>query len=81
MTIYHTPKNEQPMDEIYVVLSQDDTGEGIISAMTDMGGMPLVFGHAKMIPLMKDIAKKMAKDTGKKVVIGKFKRIETIEEL
>ena len=81
MTIYHTPKNEQPMDEIYVVLSQDDKGEGIISAMTDMGGMPLVFGHAKMIPLMKEITNKMAKDTGKKVVIGKFKRIETIEEL
>ncbi len=81
MTIYHTPKNEQPMDEIYVVLSQDDTGEGIISAMTDVGATPLVFGHARMIPLMKNVAKKMAKDTGKKVVIGKFKRIETIEEL
>lgn len=79
MTVYHTPNNEQPMDEIYVVLSSDDNGEGIVSAMTDIGGMPLVFGHARMIPLMKDIAKKMAKDTGKKLVIGKFKRIETEE--
>jgi hypothetical protein len=80
MTIYHIPDNEQIMNELYVVLSSDENGEGIVSAMNDAGGMPLVFGHARMIPLIKEIVKKMEKETGKKLIMAKFKRIENVEE-
>lgn len=78
MTIYHTPDNEQAIDNLYVVLSSDDKGEGIVSTMTEAGAMPLVFGHDRTMPLMKAIMSKIEKETGKKLIIGKFKRIDTV---
>ena len=80
MNLYHIPENEQKMDEIYVVLSVDDKGEGICSMMTPQGGMPLVFGHARMLDHIRQIVKGMAKDTGKKIVIAKFTKAEILEE-
>ena len=82
MNAYHSPKNEQPMDELYVVLSQDADGtEGIVSAITQMGSMPLVFGHARMLESIKEQLKSMSKDTGRTLIIAKYKKSEIIEKI
>lgn len=81
MTIYHIPENEQKMDELYVVLSSDEKGEGIVSMTTPMGAFPMVFGHEKMLHSAKSVALKMAKETGKKLLIVKYTQREIIEEI
>jgi hypothetical protein len=78
---YHTPENEQPMDEIYAVISKDESGEGICSMIGPMGSMPLIFGHVKMISHIKGIMEQMAKDTGKTLKLCKYKRTEVLEEI
>lgn len=80
MTTYHIPKNEQPLADLYVVVSRDDDGnEGIVSMMTPMGGMPLVFGHKKLLEMVRDNLKQISKDTGKKLYVVKYKKKDVIE--
>jgi len=81
MTIYHVPENEQEMDEIYVVLSKDESGEGIVAMHTNHGLAPMVFGHKRMVEPTIVVAKKIAKETGKKLTVWKFKKSEMIEEI
>lgn len=82
MNIYHNPGNEQKMDELYVVLSQDTNGnEGIVSAITEMGAMPMVFGHERLLAPLREQLKIMSKDTGKTLIIAKFKKSEIIETI
>lgn len=81
MTIeYHIPENEQMIDELFAVLSSDDKGEGIVSMMTPNGGMPMIFGHERNLERMRPLVKKMAQDTGKKLIIVKFKKSKVLEE-
>lgn len=82
MTEYHNPKNEQPMDELYVVLSHENDGtEGIVSMMTPAGGMPLVFGHKRLLDRVLPSVRQISKDTGKTIVIAKFIKTEIIEKI
>lgn len=81
MTVYHIPENEQKIDELYVVLSSDHKGEGIVSFMSPMGGMPMVFGHKRMIDKVRESVKKMSRETGKKLIIYKFVKQEVLEEI
>jgi hypothetical protein len=82
MNAYHIPKNEQEMKVIFVVLSRDEDGtEGIVSAMTPMGSMPMVFGHEKMLIQVRDALKQMSKDTGRKLHIVKYMKTEEIETI
>lgn len=80
MDIYHIPANEQTMDEIYAVLSVDENGEGICSMMTEQGGMPMIFGHERMIEFIKPLINKMVKDTGRTLRLVKYKKTEVIQE-
>lgn len=81
-TYYHQPKNEQAMDELYVVLSHDADGtEGIVSAITQMGAMPMVFGHKRMLEPLREQLKVMAKDTGRTLIIAKYKKSEILEKI
>lgn len=80
MTKYHVPDNEQMMDEIYVALSMDENGEGIVSFMTDCGSMPIVFGHKRMLDQIRDTLKRISLEAGTKIRIVKFNKIEILEE-
>lgn len=77
--IYHNPKNEQMMDELYVALSDDNGGEGIVSMMTSMGHAPFVFGHKRMIDKCKPLLEDVHKKTKKKIVIYRFVKAEVME--
>lgn len=76
---YHIPKNQQPMNEIYVALSEDDGGEGIVSIMTPWGGMPFVFGHINIMNQAKHYLKDISKETKKKITIYQFKKVDVVE--
>ena len=76
---YHVPKNEQPMNELYVALSEDEGGEGIVSVMTPFGGMPFVFGHIKLMNHAKQYLKDIQKETKKKITIYQFKKVDVVE--
>lgn len=80
MDIYHIPENEQVMDEIYAVLSVDENGEGICSMMAEQGGMPMIFGHERMIEFVRPIINKMVRETGKTIKLVKYKKTEVIQE-
>ena len=81
MNFYHIPENEQVMNEIYVVLSEDDKGEGICSMMTGQGAMPMVFGHPRMIEKIRPVIQMMVRQTGKKLKLVKYTKSEVLEEL
>lgn len=81
MTIYHIPGNEQLIDEVYIVLSKDNQGEGIVSIITEEGAFPMIFGHKRMLETVREYIKKSAKETGQTLHICKFKKIEIIEEI
>lgn len=77
--VYHIPENEQMMDEIYAVLSLDDKGEGICSMMTNEGAFPMVFGHPRMLDMIKPVIRDMAMKTNRTMRIVKFKKMEVME--
>lgn len=81
MTVYHMPKNEQILNELYAVLSTDQRGEGIVSVMTPQGAMPMVFGHKRMLIAARKAAELMVKDTKKKLIIVKYTKSEVLEEI
>lgn len=82
MNIYHVPGNEEKIDEIYVALSVDEKGEGIITVIPDSVGiaMPVIFGHKRMLDTVKKMLKKMAIETGTKIQLVKFNKDEIVEE-
>jgi hypothetical protein len=73
------PKNTQPITEMYAVLSKDGTGDGVVSMMTEMGAMPLVFGYKDMLDKVRPVVQHIAKDTGMKFYIAKFTNKEILE--
>lgn len=82
MTIhYDIPPNIAPIDEIYIALSCDKNGEGIVSGITSLGATPFVFGDKKILQLVKPMIMKIAKETGKTIKIFKFKKFELLEEI
>ena len=81
VNIYHIPENQEVMDEIYAVISHDEKGnEGIVSMMTPMGGMPMVFGHVKMLESVKEVMKQIAKESKQTLRIYKYKKAELLAE-
>ena len=81
MNIYDIPGNEQIMDDLYVVLSKDEKGEGIVSMITPDGAMPLVFGHKRMLDKVMPFVEKIAKDSGQTLLLCKFQKIQVLKEI
>ena len=80
--VYLKPKNETPINELYAVLSVDNDGcEGIVSAITPMGAMPMVFSNKRMLDITKEKMKEISSDAGVKLRICKFTTKEIIEEV
>lgn len=77
--VIHDPGNIQPMNELYVALSEDNGGEGIVAMMTSMGHAPFVFGHKRMIDKCKPLLEDVHKKTKKKIVIYRFVKAEVME--
>jgi len=80
MNKYHIPENKIPFEYLYAVLSRDNNGnEGIVSAMSENGAFPMVFGDPMMLKLVKPLVMQLSKDTGRKLYVMKFKKEEQLE--
>jgi hypothetical protein len=79
--IIHSPPNERELDELYAFLSVDDKGlRGIVAGLIPgIGAQPLITGSPTVLALMKRMAPKLAKETGKRIALYKFKRGEELE--
>jgi len=81
MTIYQNPKNEQEMHELYVYLSKDEDGEGILAHIINGTAFPFVFGHKRMADKMRLIAEKVGKEKGGEIILVKYTNRELLEKI
>jgi hypothetical protein len=75
---YYASLNSEPIPEFFVFFSVDENSHGICA--TEFAGMlwPLVTGDADMVERMKPDAQRVAKITGKRIVLAKFSSREDI---
>lgn len=83
--VYLNHHNElNHIDEIFVFVSSDETGEGIIGQTIEMMGspvfMPFVCADQARVKSLKPLAKKIANETGKKIKLIRLSVREDIEE-
>lgn len=73
MTIYHTPKNTERLEQLYAWVSVDDGGEGIVAGnVPGFGWTPLVTGSYENALRMGKAAKQVEQATGKRIRLLKF---------
>jgi hypothetical protein len=74
--ILHDPGNETEIDTLYAFMSIDAEGRhGIVAEMIPgLGTTTLVFGSPNVAEKMKPLAQKVARKTGKRVGLFRFKR-------
>lgn len=83
--IYLNHKNElQRIDELFAFVSSDQDGEGLIAQTVMIQGqnvfMPFVCADKARMESLKILAKKMAKESGKKIKLIRLSVREEIEE-
>ena len=74
--ILHTPDNETEIDTLYAFMSIDTEGRhGIVAEiLPDLGSTPLVTALPNVAEKMKPLAQQIARKTGKRVGLFRFKR-------
>jgi len=78
--IIHDPGNEATINEIYVFLSVDAGGEGIVATGSSTGlMMPMFFANHRTLESAKKAVKTFSPN-GKKIRIAKFSHKEIIDE-
>lgn len=72
----HNPPNDRELDELFVFCSLDDEGmRGIVAhIMPGLGSTPFVTGSPSAMEAMKPMARAIAAETGKRVVLYRFLR-------
>ena len=74
----HDPGNETKIERLYAFMSIDEQGRnGIVaSILPGLGSTPLVTGKRSVARTMIPIAEKVAKESGKKVALFVFARVD-----
>lgn len=82
MTAHEIPSRNylEKITEVYVFVSMDKDGEGIISRSFGDLMLPFVCADKERMEQLKPIAKNMARQTGKKIKLIKLTHREEIEE-
>lgn len=81
-TLLHNPPNESIKDEMYVWVSVDEGGEGIMGANIDgLGWTTLMSGKLTIAMKMEPLAIEAAKLGNKTVRLVKYSRAEVIKEI
>ena len=77
---FHTPPNDRELDELYVFCSVDDNGmRGVVAKiLPGLGSTPFVTGSPKAVEAMKRMAGGIARQTGKRIVMYRFRRGEEL---
>jgi hypothetical protein len=77
----HNPPNDRELDELYVFMSVDDNGmRGIVASLVPALGAsgPLVTGSLGVAEYFKGLAEQVARRTGKRIVMYRFRRGEEL---
>lgn len=78
------PNELEKIDQVFVFVSSDPNGEGIIGQTIEMMGapvfMPFVCADEARMKSLKPLAKKIAKESGKKIKLIRLSVREEIEE-
>ncbi len=78
------PNEIESIDEIFAFVSVDEKGEGIVGQSVMLMGqsifMPFVCADKARMESLKPLAKKIAKETGKKIRLIRLSVREEIEE-
>lgn len=82
--VYLNHPNELPqIDEVYIFVSCDKDGEGIVGQTINMLGapvfMPFVCADKQRVQSLKPLAKTIAKESGKKIKLIRLSVREEIE--
>lgn len=71
----HQPKNKIPAETLWAFLSVDPDGaEGIVACQVQGTMYLLLTADPDILPPMREMAKNFRKLTGKKIVVGVFRR-------
>jgi hypothetical protein len=77
--LLHDPGNETPIPALYAVMSIDKGGEGLCGMVRAGIGTPMVTGDPRVAEeVFKPEARRLADLTGKRLVLVKFSRRETL---
>jgi len=63
----------------FIVIDREPDDEGIVGIRIGTAWMPLVGADEKRMESLRPIAQKIAKETGKKIIVAKFKFREDVE--
>jgi hypothetical protein len=78
------PNDIERIDQLYAFVSSDEKGEGIVGQTVQLMGetvfMPFVCADEKRMESLKPLAKKIAKESGKKIKLIRLSIREEIEE-
>lgn len=78
--IVHDPENKFKIECVWAFISQDEKGnEGVIGAQLGGVMMPMVCADMERMEQLRPIAKKMAKETRKKIKLIKLHTREDVE--
>jgi hypothetical protein len=81
MTLIHDAPNEAEITELYVFLSTDATGEGIVGALVGRAWTPLVTSKLRIAEkVMRPLARQAAKASGKPVRLVRFTMREEVDQ-
>lgn len=85
MNVYQIPPNEKPLTKLYAFVSEDEKGNhGVLAALipSPMGLVThtLVTMNERIIPEMREIARRTQAETGRKVKFVTLK-VEAMEDL
>lgn len=82
MKIMHEPPNHlQSIDEVWLFISVDETGEGVVAAPLGDQLVPLIAADEARLSSLRSLAKRVAGMTKKKIKLVKFSVREEIEEI
>jgi hypothetical protein len=76
--LVHDDANESGITELFVFLSTDDTGEGILASTVNGMLMSLVTSKARIAEQMKPLAEKISAASGKPIKLVKFTSREDV---
>jgi hypothetical protein len=74
----HTPPNTYQITEVYAFLSVDEGGNGVIARRFGDVMLPMIVTTTRLLDSMKVEAQRVAKETGKPIVLAKFTNREDL---
>lgn len=80
-TLFHDTPKDGPIDEIFVFIASDETGDGIMATAIGNKWMPLITSKREVAMNLRSPARNIGLMQGKKIRLVRFSSRETLEEI